>query len=320
MQDWFAVEHLDVERLLADWRWLCPESMILVARSAFGDLFLRDASGKIYLLDVAVGKLTKIADTETEFRDLAATNEKREQWFAQADEQAAAGRGLNPNAEQCIGFSTPLVFAESGHPGNPCVADLYEHVSFLGDLNRQIAESPDGTKVRLQIAPEPPEARYLQSDGLENWKRRLREMDDSELELHQERLKRSIDFQAAKGLEKSRLESMLEECNIRRAELGSPQEIERKLLVSTEGYVPWTVSPLNTLSIEKQIEKIVCATCRRGFKIHCEDDIPADELNRVRQLAAEEAARQFKDLHATLAGHPESMPIHVKYFPGKRSR
>jgi hypothetical protein len=42
----------------------------------------------------------------------------------EADEQAAAGRGLKPNGTQCIGFSVPLVFAESGSPDTPYVAEL----------------------------------------------------------------------------------------------------------------------------------------------------------------------------------------------------
>lgn len=151
MENWFGVDHLDVERLLAGWRWLCPNPMALVARNAFGDLFLRDESGEMYRLDVAVGKLTKVADSETQFRELAATHEKREQWFSEADEQTAGARALKPNATQCIGYSVPLVFAESGSPDTPYVVDLYEHVSFLGDLNRQIKDLPDGAKVRLRV-------------------------------------------------------------------------------------------------------------------------------------------------------------------------
>jgi hypothetical protein len=147
----FAVDHLDVERLLADWRWLCPKRMTLVARDAFADLFLSDESGEVFRLDVAVGKLTTIADSEAQFRELAASHDKREEWFAEADEQAAAARGLKPNATQCIAFSVPLVLAESGSPDTPYVADLYEHISFLGDLNRQISSLPDGAKVRLQV-------------------------------------------------------------------------------------------------------------------------------------------------------------------------
>jgi len=41
------------------------------------------------------------------------------------------------------------MFAESGAPNNAYLADLYEQVSFLGDLHRQISKLPDGTKVRF---------------------------------------------------------------------------------------------------------------------------------------------------------------------------
>ena len=121
MQDWFAVENLDVERLLVEWRWLCQKPMALVARNAFADLFLRDASGQVYCLDVAVGALSKVADSEGQFRELATTPEKEEEWFAAADEKAALAKGLAPDTTQCIGFSVPLVFAESGSPDTPYV-------------------------------------------------------------------------------------------------------------------------------------------------------------------------------------------------------
>jgi hypothetical protein len=151
MESYFLVEHLDVDRLLSEWRWLCPQPMALVARSAFGDLFLRDKAGKIFKLDVAIGQMNEVAESETEFRNLAVPKEKREQWFAESDELAAMERGLKPNQDQCVAFKTPIIFAESGTPNNAYVASLYEQVSFLGDLNRQIAELPDGSKVQLRI-------------------------------------------------------------------------------------------------------------------------------------------------------------------------
>jgi hypothetical protein len=140
-----------VLRLLVDWLWLCKEPMALLARNAFRDLFLRDESGHVHQLDVAIGNLTKVADSEAQFRELALSVERQEEWFAVADEKAAIARGLEPNKTQCIGFSVPLVFAESGTSDTAYVADLYEHVSFLGDLNRQIADLPEGAKVRLRI-------------------------------------------------------------------------------------------------------------------------------------------------------------------------
>jgi|SRR6185437_15496108 len=155
---WFAVGHLDVERLLAEWRWLVPDRMRLLARNAFGDLFLSNDSGSVVLLDAAIGTVTTVADSESQFRELTATPEKREEWFAERDEQAAAGRGLKPDATQCIGFSVPLVFAESGSPDTPYVTDVYDHVSFLGALNRTVSKLPEGTKVRLVIGGEKEES------------------------------------------------------------------------------------------------------------------------------------------------------------------
>lgn len=57
---------------------------------------------------------------------------------------------------QCIGFGVPAVFAEGGTPETAYIADIYEHVSFLGDLHGQIAELPDGSKVSLRVNPPKP--------------------------------------------------------------------------------------------------------------------------------------------------------------------
>jgi hypothetical protein len=116
MPNWWAVEHLDVEKLLADWRWLCPQSLTLVARNAFGDLFLHDGDGRLFRLDVAIGEFKKVADSEVEFIESTDAPENRREWFAESDERGFASRGLIPGPDQCIGFSVPLVFAKAGSP------------------------------------------------------------------------------------------------------------------------------------------------------------------------------------------------------------
>jgi hypothetical protein len=57
MKTYFQVEDLSLERLLKEWRWLCPQTVSLVARTAFGDLYLRDKSGQISKLDIAIGRM-----------------------------------------------------------------------------------------------------------------------------------------------------------------------------------------------------------------------------------------------------------------------
>jgi len=152
----FDIEHLDVNRLLEQWHWLCTEPVALIARSGFGDLFLRTLEGKVLWLNVGAGTLSEVAESETIFRDSLKHPAKRELWFADQQLETCASRGLKPNDVQCIGFKLPVVFAESANvPDNAYVADLYEQVSFLGDLHRQIADTPDGGKVRLHVGPPP---------------------------------------------------------------------------------------------------------------------------------------------------------------------
>lgn len=147
----YDVGTLQIDKLLADWRWLCPEQVSLVARNAFGDLFLKNIEGKIFWLQVTTGQLAEIAASEAEFHDLLEREECRKAWFCEADAQAFDNHGFRPNATQCIGFKIPLIFSESKDvPDNAYVADLYEQVSFLGDLHRQVANSPDGSLVRLR--------------------------------------------------------------------------------------------------------------------------------------------------------------------------
>jgi hypothetical protein len=152
----YDVGQLDLDRLLAKWRWLCPHRVTLVARNAFGDLFLKTSEGKILWFDVAAGSLSQVADSESNFRNLLDDPAKRNAWFADDVAQAYAERGIKPTAVQCIGFKIPVTFAQSAHvPDNAYIADLYEQVSFLGGLHCQIADRPDGAKVRLVIGPRP---------------------------------------------------------------------------------------------------------------------------------------------------------------------
>ena len=148
----FEVGQLDVNRLLEQWRWLCGQPVTLVARNGFGDLFLRTAEGKVLRLDVGDGTLAQVAESEAGFQDSLKQSPKRELWFAERQLEGFANRGLRPNDLECIGFKVPVVFAESANePNDAYVADLYEQVSFLGDLHRQIAHTPDGAKVRLNV-------------------------------------------------------------------------------------------------------------------------------------------------------------------------
>jgi hypothetical protein len=121
----------------------------LQALSGFG------VTGAVLWLNTTVGKLSRVANSKVEFLEMAETNQKRQEWFVEQEAVAYADRGFVPSSSQCIGFAVPAVFAEGGTPDTAFVVDIYEHVSFLGDLHQQLSTSPDGSKVRLRVVSKP---------------------------------------------------------------------------------------------------------------------------------------------------------------------
>jgi hypothetical protein len=87
----FNIDQLDVSRLLEQWRWLCSESVTLVARNGLGDLFLRTKDSKMLWLNVGGGTLTEIADSESSFENSLAEPAMREVWFAEQQLADACG-------------------------------------------------------------------------------------------------------------------------------------------------------------------------------------------------------------------------------------
>ena len=154
MYPYFDVADLSTEGLLANWRWLCPQEVRLVAVDAFGDLFLADGQGMVWRLDTPGGQLERISESVAEFKHLAESLVKRKEWFFEDVAVSLGERGFRPAKGQCLGYKTQIVFKEStGAVTNVYLANLDEYVSFLGDLHNQMKDLPDGGKVRVVVGP-----------------------------------------------------------------------------------------------------------------------------------------------------------------------
>ncbi len=152
----FDVDGISSERLLREWKWLAPEELTLLAVNAFGDLFLEDVHGRVHRLDVTSGTISAIATSCIEFREAAKDAGKKRDWFLEELAEQAEQKGCSPRKRQCVGNKIPWVFKERANmPENMYVADLYEYVSFMGDMHRQINDVPDGGKVKIRVQPRP---------------------------------------------------------------------------------------------------------------------------------------------------------------------
>lgn len=156
MYPYFDVADFSTDKLLANWRWLCPQDVGLVAVDAFGDLFLEDGQRMVWRLDTSGGQLERISQSVEEFKQSAESLEKRKEWFFEDVALSLSEQGFRPTKGQCLGYKTPIVFEESSGAGtNVYIANLDEYVPFLGDLHQQMKDVPDGRKIRIIVGPKP---------------------------------------------------------------------------------------------------------------------------------------------------------------------
>jgi hypothetical protein len=146
------VRNISLDRLLRDWCWLCSEQYQLVDINDFGDLFLRLPSGKVGMLDLQEGRLVDIAPSVEEFDAARQLNSNHRDCYFDDVSQQLQDRGLRLEEGKIFGYKTPLCFKESAERSdNIYVADIYEYVSFMGTVHKQINDLPEGAKVRLVV-------------------------------------------------------------------------------------------------------------------------------------------------------------------------
>ena len=148
MQSLLPVTELEVDELLKDWRWLCPEPMALLAVSAFGELLLQKPDGKVVLLDIHEGKLIPIAETVAGCETFLSDPKNAAEILKLDFVRKAKSRGLELRPGQCFTYKVPVVAAQEAP--EICVMSIYEAVGFLGDVHRQIKDLPDGAKIRFE--------------------------------------------------------------------------------------------------------------------------------------------------------------------------
>lgn len=137
---------IDTTKIAQDWRWLIDlDRYTLLAVSPFGDLFLKDETDALCLLDVNLGCVEYAAIEGTDPAIL----------FPIAfDDRIAAGyrdAGLMLSEGKCYGLKKQGVIGGSFEHENIYVATAMEYISFMGDFHYEIQDVPDGGTVTLKV-------------------------------------------------------------------------------------------------------------------------------------------------------------------------
>ena len=137
---------VDTARFAKDWKWLIDlDGCTILAISPFGDLFMKDESNALCLLDVNLGSIeyARIEGTDPVILFPIAFDDRIAAGYREA--------GLMLSEGKCYGLKRQGVAGGSFTSENIYVATTTEYISFMGDFHNQIKDVEDGESVYLKV-------------------------------------------------------------------------------------------------------------------------------------------------------------------------
>ena len=141
-------DHLEGRSLLEDWEWLVGSNKQPILLAAIGDAFVQDAtSGFVYVLDVAAGALSLVAESFEEFQSLLKDKIFVVDYFAVQMVGDLSLSGCVLEAGQIYSFKQPPILGGAYSLSNVEPTDIEVHFSISGQVHKQIAALPPGTDI-----------------------------------------------------------------------------------------------------------------------------------------------------------------------------
>ena len=132
--------------LLAEWSWLVPRSDTPLFVSAFGDWVFGNPNGSLWVLSVLEGSYELVAKNGAEYNTLNKSAEWLEKVFIAGWLPIAAGNGLAPKEDECLGWKVHPLIGGKFEVSNLQLFSMLVYQSLMGQLHRQLQ----------QRAPAPP--------------------------------------------------------------------------------------------------------------------------------------------------------------------
>ncbi len=141
----------EITQLLSHWNWLVPSNMNPILVSSLGDMWLSNQEGQIFWLNVGVGCLEKVANTETEFMVKLNDDEIANEWFMFELLLEIKNNGLKLNQGELFGYVLLPIIGGKYIANNFETTCIHRHFSYAGQIHQQLRDLPDGTEVNLNF-------------------------------------------------------------------------------------------------------------------------------------------------------------------------
>ncbi|MCL2310548.1 MAG: DUF1851 domain-containing protein [Proteobacteria bacterium] len=140
-----------VEEIRQSWGWAGIEPAEVIGENDFGNLIIKDKSGKYWRLCPEDCYCEVIAENRAELDAVSRNQEFLEDWYmANLVSLANAQCGpLSEGRKYCL--KIPGILGGEYGGDNLATAPLVELVRFSGDIARQTQGLPDGSQVNLRV-------------------------------------------------------------------------------------------------------------------------------------------------------------------------
>ena len=133
-----AAEKYYLPRLLHEWQWLFPRDHAPLFVSIMGDWVFGAPNGSLWCLSVLEGDYFQVAVNADEYNRLNKSEEWLNETFIADWQPIAAGHGLEPTEEQCLGWKVHPLLGGEFKPANLQVFDMVVYQNLMGQLHRQL--------------------------------------------------------------------------------------------------------------------------------------------------------------------------------------
>lgn len=153
----YIIDHQDFDwsNLLKYWAWMLPEEFTIWLVNRYGDLFIVFEDGSVYMLDVGIGTLCKLAESRDDFCIKVSEGNNANNWLMipLIDELEKIGKKLLLG--KCYSFVISPALGGDYTIENTCVLTIAEHYGVSALINEQIKGLQEGTQVTLKTETSP---------------------------------------------------------------------------------------------------------------------------------------------------------------------
>lgn len=128
----------DTSALLAEWQWLVPELATPLFISAFGDWVFGHPDGSLWVLSLLEGDYRQVAKNAAEYNTLNKSADWLEQTFIAGWQVIAAGHGMQPGKNECLGWKLHPLLGGKFKAENLQIFGMAVYQSLMGQLHRQL--------------------------------------------------------------------------------------------------------------------------------------------------------------------------------------